>query len=180
MLNSPHDQCMCLIPWPSVSFRDQSCTDILDLYYRLKYEHSSGGEARVSVFVSLVIFIFYYYCFIIRSAATLLLRICMCSSAGWLGCGLWHSRNIYRTSGKEDHSPAYYKLPLELKSSAGAWVLVGFPYYSGREQIQIPRSAVWFWMWRRGEANAENFYVGWPPRQIQDRLGSQWISLSIR
>lgn len=41
---------MYLIPWPAFSFRDQSCTDILDLYHKLKSEISSGGEAEVRLF----------------------------------------------------------------------------------------------------------------------------------
>lgn len=36
-----------LIPWPSCFFRDQSCTDILDLYRKLKSEISSEEEADV-------------------------------------------------------------------------------------------------------------------------------------
>lgn len=38
-----------LISLPFISRRDQSCTDILDLYHRLKSEISSGEEAEVTL-----------------------------------------------------------------------------------------------------------------------------------
>lgn len=41
--------------WASLFTRDQSCTDILDLYQKLKSEVSSGEEAEVRCLTSVVL-----------------------------------------------------------------------------------------------------------------------------
>lgn len=99
-------------------FRDQSCTDILHLYHKLRSEVSSEEEATVNIF-SLNLF-----CFCLHLRDCLCKHLCLCCPAGWLGHWLWHSRNIYRTSGKDTTTSTVPQIYSVLKTSVRASVLI--------------------------------------------------------
>lgn len=91
----PSSQCL-MYSLCFIGFRDQSCTDILDLYHKLKCDISSGEEAKVRVSH----FLLPVY------LGSVPQNIHFYSSAGWFGCWLWHPGNVHRTQGEGDHTPA--------------------------------------------------------------------------
>lgn len=121
-------QCFFTLAAPLTFFRDQSCTDILHLYHKLRSEVSSEEEEATVSLCSLRHI----------SAATphsLCVNICVRAGlAGWPGHRLRHSRNVYRAPGKGADTSTALQSELAFES-----ISLDFPLTGSKRKFQEAR-----------------------------------------
>lgn len=125
-------QCFFTLAAPLTFFRDQSCTDILHLYHKLRSEVSSEEEEATVSLCSLLHI----------SAATphsLCVNICVRAGlAGWTGHRLRHSRNVYRAPGKGADTSTALQTELAFETASRGFSL-DFPLTGSKRKFQEAR-----------------------------------------